>query len=267
MIKNISLPINYFRDIINILNSSHKLALILIARFLILPFYLIRLNSFAVKLDSYFLRINLKNTKIIKDDLIFYLKDVESFIILRDVTENWMHECLYPGKGEVFLDVGAHIGKYVIKIAKLIGPSGKVIAIEADPINFKLLKRNVEINNLSNVYAFNIIAWNNESKLRFYKGDSSGHGSIKGCQKFGYYTLEAKPLDHILGGTNVNWVKIDVEGAEYEVLEGLSQTLENSRPKLIVEIFEQNQEKVLNLMSKFGYRWKKISNNNYFFYI
>ncbi|MEN3007403.1 MAG: FkbM family methyltransferase, partial [Candidatus Methanosuratincola petrocarbonis] len=57
-----------------------------------------------------------------------------------------------------------------------------------------------------------------------------------------------------------------IEGAEYEVLEGLSQTLETCRPKLIVEIFEKNQEKVFNLMSKFGYKWKEISKQNFLFY-
>ncbi|MEN3025727.1 MAG: FkbM family methyltransferase [Candidatus Methanosuratincola petrocarbonis] len=267
MLKNmLSKTKDYFIDVIRINAYSKKLALVLIIRSFILPLHILDFRKFVIKLDSYFLRISLENTKIIKNNLQFFLKDVESFIILRNNTEKWIYEHLTPKKGEVFVDVGAHIGKYTIEMAKLVGPAGRVFAFEADPDNFNLLKRNVKINNLNNVSTYNIVAWNSESKILFHKGDSSGHGSVKGSQKFGYYTLESKPLDHILYGTKVNWIKIDVEGAEYEVLEGLSQTLETCRPKLIVEIFEKNQEKVFNLMSKFGYKWKEISKQNFLFY-
>ncbi|MEM2128792.1 MAG: FkbM family methyltransferase, partial [Candidatus Methanomethylicaceae archaeon] len=130
----------------------------------------------------------------------------------------------------------------------------------------ELLKINVKINELENVTILNVVAWDSVCKLTFYKGDSSGHGSVKGNQQFGKCILDARPLDILLEGEKVDWVKIDVEGAEYEVLKGLSKTLKNNRSKLIVEVFPQNREKVFELMKEFGYRWEAISECNYFFY-
>ncbi len=116
MLKNmLSKTKDYFIDVIRINAYSKKLALVLIIRSFILPLHILDFRKFVIKLDSYFLRISLENTKIIKNNLQFFLKDVESFIILRNNTEKWIYEHLTPKKGEVFVDVGAHIGKYTIE--------------------------------------------------------------------------------------------------------------------------------------------------------
>ncbi|MDI9643801.1 MAG: FkbM family methyltransferase [Candidatus Verstraetearchaeota archaeon] len=257
---------DYFKDLVAVLNINKKLFLIMTLRIPILLFYLVGADVLATKIDSYFLRQPLNNTTISNGTLKFTLRDVESFVILRENTEKMFNRYLTPKKGDVFLDVGAHIGKYTIKIAKIVGSKGKVIAIEADPNNFDLLKRNVEINKLENVTLFNIAAWNSACKLTFYKGDSSGHGTVKGNRQFGKFVLDARPIDALLKGEKVDWVKIDVEGAEYEVLKGAIQTIKISRPKLIVEVFPQNRETVFGFMKELDYRWDVISEYNYFFY-
>src|SRR5215218_6543708 len=67
-----------------------------------------------------------------------------------------------PDEGNVVIDVGAHVGRYTILGSKLVGRSGKVIAIEAHPGNFQLLKRNLQLNKSSdnnNVITFNCAAY------------------------------------------------------------------------------------------------------------
>ena len=54
-------------------------------------------------------------------------------------------------KGDVVIDIGAHIGYYTVLFAKLVGPEGRVFAFEASPTNFKILKKNVDVNGYQNV--------------------------------------------------------------------------------------------------------------------
>jgi len=67
----------------------------------------------------------------------------------------------------------------------------------------------------------------------------------------------------------VDWIKIDVEGAEFETLKGLEDTLRKKSPRLIVEVFEQNRENVFKYMKDRGYKPKTIfsgSNRSYYFF-
>lgn len=79
-------------------------------------------------------------------------------------------------------------------------------------------------------------------------------------------------MDHLfkeLGLRRVDWIKIDVEGAECEVLLGLIETLKTYRPRMIIEVFNENVEKVKRFMEKYGYGLVRISPffgaNTYFF--
>jgi tRNA G37 N-methylase Trm5 len=64
-----------------------------------------------------------------------------------------------PKEGDTVIDIGAHIGRYTITSSKLVGNTGKVVAIEAGPDTFQILKRNVTLNNLTNVLPLNIAAF------------------------------------------------------------------------------------------------------------
>ena len=69
-----------------------------------------------------------------------------------------------PNERDIVVDVGAHIGLYTIIASKRVGPNGKVIAIEADPSNFEMLNRNIQLNNLTNVLALNYAVYSKEEK-------------------------------------------------------------------------------------------------------
>lgn len=167
-----------------------------------------------------------------------------------------------PKEGDMVVDVGAHIGPYTIIASKRVGSNGKVVAIEADPGNFDLLSRNIQLNRLSNVLALNYAAYSEEKKIKLYL-PSSGEDSSSYTK---YNTImsdrarddeesvevSANTLDYLLLSKNmikqeeVNWIKIDVEGAEYEVLKGAKDILsKSSNITLLIEIHNLSAGNIL----------------------
>ena len=148
-----------------------------------------------------------------------------------------------PKEGEVVIDIGAHIGLYTIISSKQVGNTGKVVAIEADPDNFELLKRNIALNNLTNVLPLNYAAFSTRTRIKLYEQSASAkYNSVmltRAAKTKNYVEVNADTLDSILkqnGINQVNWIKIDVEGAEYEVLKGSTEMLSSENVSLLVEI-------------------------------
>ena len=159
-----------------------------------------------------------------------------------------------PKEGDIVVDVGAHIGPYTIIASKRIGSGGKVVAIEADPGNFDLLSRNIQLNKLSNVMALNYAAYSEEKMIKLYLPSGGEESSsytkyntimsdrARDDEKF--VDVRVNTLDYLLLSKNmikqeqeVNWIKIDVEGAEYEVLKGAKDILsKSSNITLLIEI-------------------------------
>jgi FkbM family methyltransferase len=155
-----------------------------------------------------------------------------------------------PKPGDTVVDVGAHIGLYTIIASKRVGPTGKVIAIEPDPENCNLLKRNVELNRLTNVIILECAAFSSNTKLKLYlPGKERGFTKLSTVMSNRTTTdtfldVNGNTLDHLMlmqGLTQVNWIKIDVEGAELEVLKGGTATLSTSKDiALLIEVHNVN---------------------------
>jgi FkbM family methyltransferase len=149
--------------------------------------------------------------------------------------------------GDIVVDIGAHIGRYTIINSKRVGENGKVIAIEAHPDNFEILNRNIKLNKLTNVIPLNYAVYSKQTKLKLYLPDEESGFSIyntimvnraKTGEKF--IEVNANTLDYLLqqnGIRDANWIKIDVEGAEFEVLKGAHNILSNSKDiALLIEV-------------------------------
>jgi FkbM family methyltransferase len=162
-----------------------------------------------------------------------------------------------PAIGNVIIDVGAHVGRYTIHGSKLVGSSGKVIAVEAHPGNFQLLKRNLQLNKSDNVITLNCAAYSgDESHLRlFLAGGDHGNTiyntlieSRDATEKF--VSVPALRLDSIvqhagISPHEINWIKIDVEGAEYEVLKGAQNILSNGNDiSMVIEVHNLQNSKL-----------------------
>jgi FkbM family methyltransferase len=165
-----------------------------------------------------------------------------------------------PRRGEIFIDIGAYIGKYALHVAKIVGNEGMVLAVEPHPINYQALVRNIELNKIRNVIPINLAAWNVDTKLKFFVGETTARHSIKANMGLGCLEVEARELDHVLSGYNkIDWIKIDVEGAEYETLCGLEQVISKCRPKIIIEVFSKNVDKVKGFFKKHEYQLVRIT--------
>ncbi|MDQ3883044.1 MAG: FkbM family methyltransferase [Thermoproteota archaeon] len=158
-----------------------------------------------------------------------------------------------PREGDTVVDIGAHMGRYTITSSKSVGGSGRVIAVEAHPYNFRILQHNIRLNKLKNVNAVNWAVYSKRARLKLYLPDEylgyTMHHSLMTNYLTSKYSkeierrfieVEADTLDNLLktrGIDEVNWIKIDVEGAEYEVLRGAREILSNNkRISILVEV-------------------------------
>ena len=145
-------------------------------------------------------------------------------------TRSVLRRLLKPGA--TFLDVGAHIGLLTVAGARAVGPLGKVFSFEASPDTFSLLERTVAINNLTSVVRLRSVAVGAVAEQRtFHVRNILGHSSLYDFRETdeGWttrdMTVDVQPLDTLVKGERVDVVKIDVEGAELDVLAGMTETL------------------------------------------
>src|SRR5918912_1225509 len=162
----------------------------------------------------------------------FYCRNNKDDFATMTIRENEIIELFRPKQGDIVVDVGAHMGKYTIIASKRVGTNGKVIAIEAHPGNYEMLNRNIELNRLTNVISLNYAVYSKETIIKLFLPDEKSNHTIyntliqtraKDEEKF--VEVNADTLDNLLqrngiSNAEVNWLKIDVEGAELEVLKG-----------------------------------------------
>ena len=138
-------------------------------------------------------------------------------------------------EGDIVVDLGANIGYYTLIAAKLVGNKGKVFSFEPEPKNFEILKKNVEINGYQNVILEQKAVSDVNEKTNLYLSQGIGTHSLKPNQNT---TMKTIPIESIrlddyfknLNLTNkINFVKIDVEGAEFNVLSGMDNILKQSK--------------------------------------
>ena len=179
------------------------------------------------------------------DGLTFYLNPKDGYltqVVLSFGTYEPEETRLFRSKcrpGDTVIDVGANVGWYTIIASKLVGKNGSVIAFEPEPENFAILKRNVLANGCDNVILEQKALSNAAETLTLYLDEvNKGMHSIVFDQKGGTIKVEALRLDDYLENRfkKVDFVKIDVEGAEPMVLEGMKRAIE-SHPgiRLVVE--------------------------------
>lgn len=144
--------------------------------------------------------------------------------------------------GDTVLDVGAHVGYFTLIAARSIGPQGHVYAFEPEPDNYKLLIQNLELNGYRNITPVRMAVSNRVgSSLLFSSGLDNGQHSLcrTGRPERRRQIVETTTLDAFLeaqGWPNVEMIKIDIEGAEPLVLDGMSRLLSRqTKLKMVVE--------------------------------
>mgnify|MGYP005670069809 FL=1 len=150
------------------------------------------------------------------------------------------------------LVVGAHIGSLVIPIAK---NCNKVVAIEANPNNFNLLKTNLHLNKSENVTIHNIAASSKQEMIKFQMNvvNSGGSKRLPKNNEYMYrydnpevIEVQAYSLDEYLDENNFDLVLIDIEGSEYFAMQGMKKILSNCNT-LVVEFLPHHLKNVADV--------------------
>lgn len=153
----------------------------------------------------------------------------------------------YLVAGATVVDAGANIGYNTVYMARRVGPSGRVVAVEPAADNLRVLRTNVARNGLANVDVRPVAAGRAHETRTFYlRGDVSAVNSFFEdsvyAQVTGVVSVQVEPLDALVDGI-ADLVKIDVEGAELDVLAGMTRLLRSPRLRLVVEWHPLLQEK------------------------
>ncbi|MFC0406737.1 FkbM family methyltransferase [Roseomonas elaeocarpi] len=182
--------------------------------------------------------------------------------------------------GDVVIDIGANVGLHTLLAASLVGPRGRVHAVEASPGIFRRLERNLRANGASNVHAYNMAATAEAGPVTVFLHDDTNLGGTtivaeeaarNGARREA--TVEGRPLAQIVPDEEIaaaRLIKIDVEGAEWMVLQGMKDVLPRLRAdaEVLVEVkpaaLEEtggSLEALLSLFREAGFHPFEVAND------
>ena len=154
----------------------------------------------------------------------------------------------------VIIDIGANIGNHSIYFSKM-NINNTIYGFEPLAETYNMLKRNIELNHLSNVNIYNIALGDKvgygEIELNGYKTHNLGLTKVKYSNKkdIRFDTLDNfVTKNHITG---INLVKIDVEGFEAYVLEGMKDVIKKFNPYIWIEILKENEKKIFKQLANY----------------
>jgi FkbM family methyltransferase len=178
--------------------------------------------------------------------------------------------------GDVVLDIGANIGAHTLPLARLVGPDGKVVAVEATQYAFDKLSRNIALNPTLRTQITPIHALlTRDGTTGTAKAITSSWpldrraddpllegGVLKQTQAAKSVSVDQLAADLKLA--SINWIKIDVDGHETEVLAGATAVL-SSRPNILIELAPYchapgSFEELLHLLFSHGYSFQDLQN-------
>ena len=144
----------------------------------------------------------------------------------------------------VCIDLGSNIGYYAVIESNIIGESGKIFAIEPSPINFPILKLNLENQKKNNFVAYTIGIGDKNEEMEFIISAKSNWSRIRmNNEKINsedkVIKIPVKTLNSFVNENDIKKIDIlrmDVEGFEYSILLGANEVLEKFKPKLFIEI-------------------------------
>jgi protein O-GlcNAc transferase len=174
----------------------------------------------------------------------FYEEDLLSAIYHRAMPDSAM------------IDVGANIGNHAIFFASVIG--GKVYSYEPHPTNFKRLTENIKVNELEHlISAKNIAIGATEGVCDITTPHPENMGQCV-VQENASGKCVVKPLDAFKFDTKISFLKIDVEGAELQVLQGATQTISQHCPYIFIEAHDgQAFAEICATLNPLGYKPKR----------
>lgn len=175
----------------------------------------------------------------------------------------FLRKIIHPG--DYCVDIGAHLGYFAVPLSRLVGPKGKVFAVEPMRAFHDTLKRLLERRKVANVTLYQVALGGKGEFVEMGIPDvgdvkhfayarvteSSPHFSFKETER-----VRNESGDHLFGGLpRLDYIKIDVEGLEYSVLSSMTGVLRQHQPILLCEVCSPEQRAQLaGLLEPYGYR-------------
>lgn len=176
--------------------------------------------------------------------------------------------------GMTVLDIGAHHGLYTLLSSKCVGRKGQVIAFEASPRECRRLARHVRINGCNNVRVepHAVGSESGSADLYVVNGSCNWGNSLRAPVVFEStfkIPVQVWPVDDVLlelGIARVDFIKLDVEGAELSALKGTARLLRGvARPAILVEVQDIRTQPwgypakaIVEFLTRAGYRWFEL---------
>lgn len=179
-----------------------------------------------------------EKSKDVYDNLIQYRLTGELTYLDQATTprEEVFEDILHLGPEEIYVDLGAYRGDTIEEFLTLTGGQyRKIIALEPDEKNFRKLQKATE--GMENVELYPLASWSEQKVLHF-----DGGGGRNSSLNTGNQIAHTTDLDSLLHGDTATYVKMDVEGADKETLQGMKNTLKQYRPKLAVSAYHRTED-------------------------
>lgn len=167
----------------------------------------------------------------------------------------WNNIKPYISKGNLIFDIGANIGQYALRFSEMVGNEGKIICFEPDYKNYSFLLFNVNINCCTNIVCKKIGIGSKTDNSEFFRDTLTGGRASSFIKEQSLNKHASKEIVSIETFDTMvksfgppNFVKIDVEGFELEILKGMNNILKET--KYLVEVRKGTKNKVFEFFNK-----------------
>lgn len=173
--------------------------------------------------------------------------------------------------GDVVVDIGANVGCFTLLASRMVGPTGRVIAIEPERRAFEQLERNIELNAACNVLPRQVALGARDGEITFYTGSSSLFGSLyPGDGQTPSQTVRMVTLASLMDEVAIDrcdYMKIDCEGGEYDILASLPSRFAERIKQISIEVHRipgHHPREVHERLRAFGFR--EISQEHVYYF-
>ena len=174
--------------------------------------------------------------------------------------------------GDVVYDIGANVGFFSVIAARLVGEQGAVYAFEPLPANAAQLRHNIDLNGFEQVHIFEYAVSNQSGQGELLIAANVGGSALSTADpppdQTGIMPVEVVAIDDLIPAQVLrppSAVKIDVEGAELDVLQGMRHTIEAHRPVIIYEVdaatqeyLQEKQSAIYDFLTETGYNLSEL---------
>ncbi|GAL67603.1 FkbM family methyltransferase [Jejuia pallidilutea] len=154
-------------------------------------------------------------------------------------------------KGDVVFDAGANEGALSIIYAKKVGKEGKVFSFEPDAINIKLLNKNLSFNTeIEHIRLIEKGLWDEEAEIDFFEAGSVGSSMFYEDKNSKRVSIKAISIDSFIANENItklDFIKMDIEGAEIKALKGAVNTIKKFQPNFAIASYHLVEGKLTHI--------------------